>query len=198
MIKNFTQINLKDDNSLRGKLLIAMPQMPSPPYQQTIILIKHQSAQEITGVMINHKLEGLTFHDLLTQVNVYIPKNFKDTFIYYGGPVDIRKGFVVHSLDYCLLTTDRVTKDIGVTASLEVLKDISLGKGPEQQIMVLGFCKWTPQQLMEEIAQNHWLITDALPTMLYEFSVEARWKMGYAQMNIALEAMSFETSPLIQ
>ena len=81
-----------------------------------------------------------------------------------GGPVDRSRGFVLHSGDYRVESSLPVSDDICLTATVDILRAISAGRGPRQALMALGYSGWGAGQLESEIAENGWLTCPASPT----------------------------------
>lgn len=173
-------IDLQETSSLSGKVLVSMPYMVDKTFQNTVILICSHNHAGATGVIVNRTLPGLTFKDLLAQIDVSMRPICEDQALYYGGPMDIRKGVVLHSLDYRTGSTDCVKDTLGVTTNLEILKALAQGKGPKESLIMLGFASWDEGQLEKEISQNDWFIMDASHQLIFHTLVERKWEQAFA------------------
>lgn len=104
-------------------------------------------------------------------------KNFLDQDpLCFGGPQETQRGFVLHTLDYCLQDTLLITSDIGLTSHMDILKDIMNQKGPEHFKVFLGRMVWGPGQLEEEILKNFWLPLDITHEDLFHSPPQEKWE----------------------
>jgi hypothetical protein len=87
--------------------------------------------------------------------------------VYFGGPVQTDRGFVLHRPLGGWSSTLKVTDEIGLTTSKDILQAVGLGEGPDDIIMTLGYAGWSAGQLESEIAQNAWLTVAADPQVMF-------------------------------
>ncbi|MES2608552.1 MAG: YqgE/AlgH family protein [Pseudomonadota bacterium] len=192
MKKNHTKNSALDTLILPGKLLVAMPYMQDSRFHQSVIYICGNDSNGTMGFILSKSLSGLAFRDLLTQVDIPTGYNCPDLTIVYGGPVDISRGFVLHSLDYHIDTTVCVDRHVGVTSTLEILKALGRNEGPSRKIVALGYVNWTPGQLDTEIAENNWLIVQPTTELLFCTDVDMKWRVALASMGVDPAALSLE------
>ena len=132
-----------NEGSLQGQLLIAMPTMSDKRFQRSVIYMCTHTPEQAMGLIINQRAKNLSFGDLLRQLKIgaddaETQEPFPPT-VYVGGPVSTQRGFVLHSGDYYAAdSTLAVDNDICLTATLDILKAIAAGKGPEQSLLALG------------------------------------------------------------
>ena len=89
---------------------------------------------------------------------IQLPTQAEDVKVLKGGPVETGRGFVLHSADFFIEnSTLPIDEGICLTATLDILKAIARGNGPESAILALGYAGWAPGQLENEIQQNGWL-----------------------------------------
>lgn len=192
MKKNHIKTSALDTFVLPGKLLVAMPYMQDSRFHQSVIYICGNDANGTMGFMLNKALSGLAFRDLLKQVDIPAGYNCPDLSIVYGGPVDVSRGFVLHSLDYHIDTTVFVDAHVGVTSTLEILKALSRGEGPNRKIVALGYVNWAPGQLDAEIAENNWLIAHPTTELLFCTASDLKWRMAMTLMGVNPAALSLD------
>ena len=158
-------INKIDIKDLSGKCLISSPYIDDE-FSGSVIYICSHGIDGAMGFIINKRIKEFSFKDLAIE----LPTGFGDFSasinLYQGGPMEIAKGFVLHSSEYHITDSLNTGGGITVSSSLEVLQDILLGNGPKQKIIALGYSGWAPNQLEKEIANNRWLITDATPELV--------------------------------
>jgi putative transcriptional regulator len=181
--------------SLNNHFLIAMPGLNDPNFHQSVSYICEHNEEGAMGVVIN-RLTELTFADLCEQLDIEITDNDVADFpIYHGGPVEIERGFILHSPIGDWESTLAVTKDIGLTMSQDIIQAIAEGYDsdntpPEQFIITLGYAGWSEDQIEDEIAENVWLNVPATKDILFSVPVEQRWNAAAALLGINLQQLS--------
>jgi len=177
---------------LTGQLLIAMPQMNDPRFERTVIYICAHTADGAMGLVVNREIEALTFPDLLNQLSIDAEVVDDKIQVLFGGPVETGRGFVLHSSDYVQNTTMLVDKRVGLTATMEVLKDIASGNGPKLNILALGYAGWGPGQLDAEIHANGWLSVPADDGLLFDPDLDNKWERALAKIGVDFSMLSGE------
>ena len=175
---------------LTGQLLIAMPQMNDPRFERTVIYICAHTADGAMGLVVNREIEALTFPDLLKQLNIDAEVVDDRIQVLFGGPVETGRGFVLHSSDYVQNATMLVDKRVGLTATMEVLKDIASGNGPRLNLLALGYAGWGPGQLDAEIHANGWLTVPADDGLIFDPDLDKKWERAVAKIGIDSSMLS--------
>lgn len=175
---------MTDAEFLTGKLLVAMPGMGDARFERAVIFICAHSGEGAMGLMINKPTPELKFADLLEQLEIPISGD-PATQIYVGGPVEHGRGFVLHSSDYELPdATMCVNPRFGMTATIDVLRDIAEGHGPRKSLLTLGYSGWAPGQLEGELRANGWLICDADEGLIFGTEPDARWNATLERIGV--------------
>ncbi|MDH5601110.1 MAG: YqgE/AlgH family protein [Gammaproteobacteria bacterium] len=186
---------MPDRFSLTNQFLIAMPGLNDPNFHQSVSYICEHNEEGAMGIVIN-RLTELTFADLCEQLDIEITDNdVTDHPIYHGGPVEIERGFILHSPVGDWESTLEVTKDIGLTMSQDIIQAIAEGYDsdntpPEHFIITLGYAGWSEDQIEDEIAENVWLNVAATKDILFKTAVEQRWNAAAASLGINLQQLS--------
>ncbi|MCT4682693.1 MAG: YqgE/AlgH family protein, partial [Roseicyclus sp.] len=112
----------------------------------------------------------------------------------FGGPVELRRGFVLHSAEYHGDREERLEVDdrFAMTATLDVLEDIARGTGPERALLALGYAGWGPGQLEGEIRENGWLTAEATPEIVFAPRMEGKWAAALASLGVSPLTLSSE------
>jgi putative transcriptional regulator len=110
--------------------------------------------------------------------------------VYYGGPVQVERGFILHSPATQWESTVTVTDNLAITTSRDILIDIAEGKGPKQYLITLGYAGWGAGQLEFELGQNTWLSGPADPAILFDVAVEDRWMRAAQDLGVDLNLLS--------
>ena len=159
--------------SLKGHVLIAMPDMDDSRFRKTVIYICDHTPKGTMGIVVNRPLTSLSFVDLLQQVDileeenaVLLPSAASGISIHKGGPVETGRGFVLHSNDYHLDDlTVRIDDEVSLTETLEILKALACGEGPKKAFIALGYAGWTEGQLEGEILRMRRISPSSCPSV---------------------------------
>jgi putative transcriptional regulator len=186
------QSKLPGRNYLDGQLLIAMPGMQDSRFARSVIYVCAHSADGAMGIMINQPAPQITFHDLLVQLGI-IPEGPEIRLhgqagrmqVNRGGPVETGRGFVLHSADYFIEnSTLPIDENVYLTATLEILKALAVGNGPESAMLALGYAGWAPGQLESEIQANGWLHCPATPDLIFDSDLESKYERALARLGV--------------
>ncbi|HVI51116.1 MAG TPA: YqgE/AlgH family protein [Candidatus Sulfotelmatobacter sp.] len=169
---------------LAGQILIAMPQMQDPRFARTIVYLCAHTAEGAMGLVVNRLFNALTFPDLLQQLDIVPGPACDPIRVHFGGPVESGRGFVLHSADYQQETTLMVDKDVGLTATVDVLKAIADGTGPKKSLLALGYAGWSAGQLDNEILENSWLNVPADPDLLFGPELDHKWEKAIGKLGV--------------
>ena len=183
---------ISDTGYLTGQLIIAMPKMSDPRFSKTVIYMCAHNSEGAMGLIINKLVDELTFPDLLKQLEIKpaLPKSPLNVFL--GGPVEQARGFVLHSTEYLQDATLRVSDTVGLTATIDVLRDIAEGNGPKDKILMLGYTGWAPGQLDLEIMENGWLNVEADDALVFGDKLTDKWEMAIKKIGIDPQMLSDE------
>ena len=177
--------------SLGGQFLIAMPGMGDPRFDRSVIFMCAHSEDGAMGLIVNKPAPDLRFSDLLKQLDIPVGRDTSAIRVHLGGPVEHGRGFVLHSADYSLKeSTLQVDDRFGMTATLEILEDISQGHGPESCLLALGYAGWGPGQLEDEIQRNGWLTCEAHPEIVFSQDDDTKWSAALESMGISPSFLS--------
>lgn len=179
-------MDAQDDSvDLTGKLLIAMPGMGDARFEKSVVYMCAHSPQGAMGLIVNKPAPGIKMNDLLQQHDIPQADAPLDVRVYFGGPVEHGRGFVLHSSDYAMEEqTLKVDQQFGMTATLDILQDMARGDGPDRQILALGYSGWGPGQLEGELHQNGWLTCDASPDIVFQKNNDDKWRLALNSMGI--------------
>lgn len=179
--------------NLEGKLLVAMPAMGDPRFAHSVVLMCVHSQKGGMGLIINKPSTDIRMSDVLDQLDIAAPDDApsgaqdaaREMTVHYGGPVEMGRGFVLHSDDYrSSLQTLAVPGGFGMTATMDILEEIALARGPDQALMMLGYAGWGPGQLEQEIAQNGWLTADASPQIVFQVPAAQKWSAALESLGV--------------
>ena len=130
---------MAEDGYLTGQLLIAMPTMGDPRFERTVIYLCAHSADGAMGLVVNKAAHEIDFPELLSQLEIDTGDIKNPIPVLTGGPVETGRGFVLHSMDYSQDSTLKVSDDVGLTATVDILRAIAEGAGPARSLLTLGY-----------------------------------------------------------
>src|SRR6266704_71669 len=177
---------------LDGQMLIAMPAMRDERSLRSVIYVCAHSSEGAMGIVVNQPAANINFSDLLVQLEVIpaadliqLPSSAGGVKVLKGGPVDTRRGFVLHSADFFIEnSTLPIDEGICLTATLDILKAIARGEGPASALLALGYAGWAPGQLEQEITGNGWLHCAADPELIFGQDTEAKYEKALKKIGI--------------
>lgn len=172
-------------NDLAGKLLIAMPGMGDPRFEHAVVMLCAHSGEGAMGLIINKQVPELVLDDLLDQLEIARGEGSRDRPVYFGGPVEGGRGFVLHSAEYAgRPTTMEIDATFGMTATRDILVEIAAGNGPRAALTALGYAGWGPGQLESELQQNAWLTVDADEAIVFDTANVGKWARALKKLGI--------------
>jgi putative transcriptional regulator len=161
MPSQFHASTSRSSDCLRNHFLLAMPSLSEGIFSHSITYICEHGESGAMGIVINQPLE-LTVAEIFDHLEIKTRGDFDDMPVMAGGPVQIDHGFVLHrdaAKDW--EASIKVTDEITLTTSRDVLRAIANGTGPKEHLIALGYAGWSAGQLEQELAENSWLTLPA-------------------------------------
>jgi putative transcriptional regulator len=176
---------------LDGQILVAMPTIRDDRFSKTVIYMCAHSSEGAMGIVINKPASNIKFDDLLVQLDVIpqklmkLPTQTGAVRVLKGGPVETQRGFVLHSADFFIEnSTLPIDSGICLTATLDILKAIARGQGPQSAVLALGYAGWAPGQLESEIHANGWLNCAADTELIFGSKPEVKYESALRKIGI--------------
>ena len=185
---------MTEADSLTGHLLIAMPGMPDPRFAHAVVFLCAHSAEGAMGLIVNKPFPDLDFGSLLQTLDMpqqeaygdlgVMPAQADDP-VFFGGPVESSRGFVLHTPDvFAPDASLRVTDDAALSTSLDILAQIARGQGPAQARLALGYAGWGPGQLEDELRAGGWLTCPTEADLLYDTAPDQLWTVALGRIGV--------------
>ena len=176
--------------SLANHFLIAMPELASPFFAQSVSYICEHNDEGAMGFVINHPMD-VTISELFDQIDIKHIAAFRNCnqHVLSGGPVEPERGFVLHTGSPSWGTSMPVTPEISVTTSFDILEAIGNNRGPEKFLLALGYAGWSAGQLDNEILENSWLSSPANNELLFNNDCEDCWQQAAKLIGIDLHQL---------
>jgi putative transcriptional regulator len=183
---------------LDGQLLVAMPGMADERFARSVIYLCAHSADGAMGIILNRPASVRNFPELLEQLRVIdseerikLPSAAKDIQVLFGGPVQTDRGFVLHSADFHILnSTLAIDEGVSLTATIDILRAIAMGEGPDRALLALGYAGWGAGQLENEIQLNGWLHCPADPSIVFDRDLDTKYSRALRSIGIDLASLS--------
>lgn len=173
-----------DPSNLTNHFLMAMPSMADPDFDGTLILVAEHSAEGAMGVVINRPMQ-FDLGSLFEQIDLKAPSSaFARQSVFFGGPVQSDRGFVLHRPKGEWHATVSISADLSLTSSRDILESMADHAGPEQVLVSLGYSGWGPGQLESELQQNAWLSVKADSTLVFDTPSEQRLTQAYSLLGV--------------
>ncbi|MBL4725444.1 MAG: YqgE/AlgH family protein [Rhizobiaceae bacterium] len=177
--------------SLTGQFLIAMPGMGDQRFEKSVIFVCAHSEDGAMGFIVNQAMAAPNVVDFFNKLEI-VTDDEQDTVsdvlanlsLNMGGPVEPGRGFVLHTPDYESDTSLKIGDEICLTATLEILRAIAMGRGPEKILLALGYSGWGAGQLESEIISNGWLTCQADQDILFDQDHGTKYERALATLGI--------------
>ena len=169
---------VEDENpdTLTGSFLMASNQIQDLGFAKTVIYIVKHDERGAMGIIINRPRNKVSLAEISEMMGwEELSTNETQLDVFYGGPVESRRSFFLHSSDVLLETSFIVDQGVAFTTDPGLLKSITQGQGPKNHIFALGYAGWLPNQLETEIARGSWLTQKADLLSLFSNEPEKIW-----------------------
>ncbi|MES2095422.1 MAG: YqgE/AlgH family protein [Pseudomonadota bacterium] len=177
---------------LVGQFLLALPGIGDPRFDRAVIAMCGHDEEGAIGIGIGATIDGLGLHDVLEQFEID-PGQAPNAPVHFGGPVDPRRGFVVHSLDWGGQDTVEVAGRWALSGTLDVLRAIAEGRGPARWLVALGYAGWGAGQLDGEMLRHGWFNVAGDEALLYDTEADHRWTLGFESAGIDPRLLASQT-----
>ena len=176
----------QDFSNLTGKILIASPfAMEGNVFHKSLIYVVKHTDEGSVGLIFNHTVKNAPANSLFKKID----SNIKDDIrldIHLGGPVEVERGFFLHTGEYnknLLFNTE--ASNLAVSSNSQILQDISNGAGPENSLFIIGYTGWSAWQLEFELEHNLWLISEPDHDLIFLEDSKQKWSKALGSLGIS-------------
>ncbi len=170
--------------TLANNLLVAMPSLADGHFAQSVTLVCEHSDKGALGIVLNKPLD-MKLGDVLAQMKLDAAEpSTAEQPVLRGGPVHTDRGFVLHRPGGEWDSTHKISEQVQVTTSRDVLAAIARGEGPRDAFIALGYAGWEPGQLEQEILDNAWLSLPMNEQLIYAVPFEQRWQAAWQMLGV--------------
>jgi putative transcriptional regulator len=162
-------------NSLAGQLLVATSEMGDARFFHTVIVVVQHDQRGALGIIVNRPLGVRPLAVLLEALGDKSSPASGQVRVFAGGPVEPGVGFILHSAEYSRHGTIAIDGRLAMTSSVEVLRDLGQGRGPQRSLIAFGYAGWRPGQLEDEMTQRAWFTIPEDPAMVFDDDRAKLW-----------------------
>ena len=190
---------MADDSRINftNQFLIAMPGMAEGTFTGAVVYLCEHTEKGALGLVINKPID-IKLKNLFEKVELSLTRDdLADAPVYFGGPVQTERGFVLHERQIDAASPYNSTLAIpgghlDMTTSKDVLEALSNGAGPKKILVTLGYSGWGAGQLEDEIGRNGWLTVDAQPEVIFDTPIEQRYDRALSLLGFDPRMLSQE------
>ena len=165
-------------NSVKDHFLIATERMTDNRFSKTVIVMLKSDEEGAWGLVINKRL-GMMPIALLIDPSLNTSKDREELYkinvpVFWGGPVDVKEIFILHSSEYESKTTKKFG-NISISQDYDILFDIAKNIGPKKSLIILGYSGWGSGQLEGEMERDHWILSDIDLDITFDEESKSKW-----------------------
>ena len=169
-------------SSVKDHFLIATEKMNDNRFSKTVIVMFESDENGAWGLVINKRLGTMPIA-LLIDPSLNTSEEREEMFkknipIFWGGPVDVKEIFILHSSEYKSETTKNYG-DISISQDYNILFDIAENKGPEKSLVIFGYSGWGSGQLEGEMERDHWILSDIDLDIAFDKDSNTKWNEAF-------------------
>jgi putative transcriptional regulator len=192
-------VRKKEKHIFEPCLMISMPQMQDPNFLQTVSLLSEFNNSGAVALILNRPLQ-ITLHDVLSpdfrkqfDLDPTIAKAVRDTPVYWGGPVDVQQGLILHTSNDFEEESVQIQPNLFITGSIFVLKELLKQKASGKQDInfrfLLGYAGWAAHQLEQEMADSCWM-TSNIEKFIFETKPDLMWAQSLQNLGVDISQLA--------
>lgn len=184
------KIPFMDNVNLTDNFLIAMPALEDPYFANALVYICEHNENGALGIIVNRPID-MNLAGLFDKIDIKLEaESLANLPVYFGGPVQLDRGFVLHRPIGLWQSTLAVNDEVGLTSSRDVLASVGSDGLPAEILVTLGYSGWDAGQLENELAQNSWLTVPAKASILFDLPPEERLPAAMQKLGISFSQLS--------
>ena len=173
--------------SFSNHFLISMPHMNDPIFTKSLIYMCENNPAGSLGLIINKPMVSQNATDILQQTGLEVIQPAPE--VYFGGPVNVEMGLILHDAAYEIEGTLAVSNAIALTSNKQIISDLKAGGGPEQFRFSMGYAGWEQGQLEREIENGDWLPMPADGDFIFSIPDSEKWQAAATRFGIDISAL---------
>ncbi len=176
-----------DKPYLAGRMLVAAENLSDPYFRHAVVYMLEHDADGAIGLIVNRKVGAGSLTELVADLDG-APAKDRQVDLYFGGPVALRKLFVLHDGSYQGPGTVVSPGGFAMTGEKEIVHAIAHGHGPKRYRFMTGYAGWGAGQLEDEISRGDWLDAPPDRALIFESqgSAEEVWRQAMEKAGMTL------------
>ena len=176
---------------LSGYFLIASPGIEDSRFEQSVIYIFKHDYSGAAGIIINMLSNHINFLELCNQLAIPATGDISRNLLYFGGPVEGNRGYVLHSDDFIGRDTQKFAgTGLALTTTIDVIRKLASGEGPKHSLIALGYVGWAPGQLDAELQKHGWICCKADKQIIFDVPHMIRWQVALNNMGLQVNQIT--------
>ena len=156
--------------------------MNDPIFTKSLIYVCENNSEGSLGIIINKPIVSKNAEDILQETGL---EKIRPSFdLYFGGPVNMQMGMILHDTGYKVEGTLNVSTTIALTSNKKIVDDLKNGGGPDQFRFSMGYTGWSSKQLEQEIENGDWLLMPADTDFIFSIPDSEKWQNATNKMGI--------------
>ena len=168
--------------SFSNHFIISMPHMNDPIFSKSLIYICEHDNDGTMGLIINKPMISENASDIIQQTGLTQIEPLPD--IYFGGPVNLEMGLILHDANYNIEGTLTISKSVALTSNKQIVLDLKNGGGPDEFRFSFGYAGWGKGQIEREIENGDWLLMPADDDFIFSIPNTDKWKKAASKFGI--------------
>lgn len=182
--------------NITNHFLVAMPTMRSSDLERSVIYMCEHNEKGSMGLELT-QANDLTIGEMLIKADVepIYPQNKPQSLsqpVLLGGMTEQDRGFIVHCPKDEYQASVKMTKDITITSSKDLLEVLGTEEEPSHYVIALGYMAWEAGELEQELMDNHWLLIEVDPQIIFDTPIEKRWEKALGLLGVEPAKLSFQ------
>lgn len=169
--------------NLKDHFLVATAELEDSIFSGSLIYLCDHNDDGAMGIIIN-KPSPIGIEVIFASSGNLIPNRFLNQQIMMGGPVQVDRGFVVHTPTGDWQSSLVINQDNAITTSRDVIESLAKDERVEKAILSIGYSSWGRGQLERELAENAWFAVPADNQILFDTPVEKRYQAALMKLGI--------------
>lgn len=171
---------------LAGRLLVAAPAMGDSRFKRAVVYVARHDPQGAFGIVINKPQGSGPLEQVLRAFRLRAQPTDARITVYWGGPVEPARGFVLHSTDYGAQGALMMAGDLAVSRVESIAIAMAEGRGPASTLLAFGYTNWGSGQVDREVMAGSWLVVGQDPKLIFDTRDDEKWKRAYAGFGVDL------------
>ena len=172
--------------STAGQLLVATESLHDPRFARTVIYMLRHDATGAFGLIVNRPVGRVALARVLESLGREAAEVEGEIRVHYGGPVDVGRGFVLHTREWRGDDNGPVNGAIAVTGDPAVFEALGRGAGPRRALFAAGYAGWGPGQLDAEMSGGFWIVVSADESLVFDDDADTKWERATRRQRISL------------